>query len=220
MTPLLYGLGGLCVRRRWVVVGVWVAVVAALAIWARTAGPDTNDNLTLPGSDSQQATDLLTARFPQQANGTNPIVLTAPAGKKVTDDAYKQPIDDAVTAFKADPDVRDATSPLSQEGASLLSKDQRIGVIALNLRAAPSDLTTDDAQRIVDEADPLQAAGLSVAAGGYVGTKVSKPETHSSEVVGLSMAVLVLLLTFGTFLAMGLPLVTAGPGPVHRPSVI
>ncbi|WCB93661.1 Membrane protein YdfJ [Baekduia alba] len=220
MTPLLYGLGGFCVRRRWIVVGVWVVIVATLAIWARAAGPNTTDNLTLPGSDSQQATDLLTARFPQQANGTNPVVLTAPAGKKVTDDAYQQPIADAVAAFKTDPDVRDATSPLSQAGASLLSQDQRIGVIALNLRAAPSDLTTDDAQRIVDEAGPLTKAGLAVAAGGYVGQKVSKPETHSSEAVGLSMAVLVLLLTFGTVVAMGLPIVTALLGLVSGLSII
>src|ERR1700761_1404190 len=119
MTPLLYGLGGFCVRRRWIVVGAWVVVVAALAIVARSAGPNTSDNLTLPGSGSQQATDLLTSRFPQQANGTNPVVLTAPAGEKVTDDAYAKPIADAVAAFKADPDVRDATSPLSPAGASL-----------------------------------------------------------------------------------------------------
>jgi RND superfamily putative drug exporter len=220
MTPLLYGLGRFCVRRRFVVLGVWVVIVAALAVVARTAGPDTNDNLKLPGTDSQRATDVLTSRFPQQANGTNPVVLTAPQGKKVTDDAYKTPIGDTVTALKADPDVRDATSPLSSAGASLLSKDQRIGVIALNVSAAPSDLTTDDAQRIVDEADALQKAGLRVAVGGYVGQKVSKPETHSSEVVGLSIAVIVLLLTFGTVVAMGLPIATALLGLVGGLSII
>jgi RND superfamily putative drug exporter len=101
-----------------------------------------------------------------------------------------------------------------------VSKDQEIGVIALNLRAAPSDLTTDDAQRIVDEAAPLQASGLAVAVGGYVGQKVSKPETHSSEVLGLSMAVLVLLLTFGTVVAMGLPIATALLGLVGGLSII
>ena len=52
MTPLLYGLGGLCVRRRWVV----LAIFAALAVAARSVGSDLNDNLTLPGTDSQAAT--------------------------------------------------------------------------------------------------------------------------------------------------------------------
>ena len=72
-------LGRLCVRRRWLVLAAWLAVFVVLAVWARSAGPDVNDNLTLPGSDSQAATDLLEERFPSQANGTNPVVLRAGA---------------------------------------------------------------------------------------------------------------------------------------------
>jgi putative drug exporter of the RND superfamily len=218
VTPLLYGLGQVSVRHRRVVVAVWVVLFVLLAVAARSVGPDLNDNLTLPGSDSQKATDLLQERFPSQANGTNPVVLRAPSGAKITDAKYKQPIDATIATFKKDPDVRDATSPLTT--ADIRSKDGRTGYIALSLSASPSDLTTDDAQRIVDEADPARAAGLDVSFGGYVGTKVSKPETHSSEIVGLSMAVLVLLLTFGTVVAMGLPIVTAIVGLVCGLSVI
>ncbi|WP_051324913.1 MMPL family transporter [Candidatus Solirubrobacter pratensis] len=218
MTPLLYGLGGLCARRRWIVLALWLAVFAALGVAARSFGPDLNDNLTLPGSDSQKATDLLTERFPSQANGTNPVVLQAPKGTTLKDSRYAQPIGDTTAAFKADPDVRDATSPLSSEGQ--LSKDQRTGYIALSMRASPSELTTDDAERIVDEADPARRAGLAVSFGGYVGQKVSKPKTHSSEVVGLSMAIIVLLLTFGTVVAMGLPIFTAVIGLVSGLSII
>ena len=218
MTPLLYGLGGVCVRRRWIVLATWLVIFAALAVAARSVGPELNDNLTLPGTDSQQAADLLSDRFPSQANGTNPVVLTAPSGAKLTDAKYKKPIDDTVAAFKKDPDVRSATSPLASK--DILAKNARTGYIALNLRASPSDLTTDDAQRIVDEADPARDAGLSVGFGGYLGQKVSKPETHSSEAVGLTMAVIVLLLTFGTVVAMGLPIVTAIVGLVSGLSVI
>jgi RND superfamily putative drug exporter len=220
MTRLLYGLGGLCVRRRWAVLGVWLVVFAALAIGARSVGPDVNDNLTLPGSDSQKATDLLSERFPSQANGTNPVVLEAPKGAKLTDSKFKQPIDDTIAAFKKDPDVRDATSPLSTDGKDALAKDERIGYIALNLSASPSQLTTDDAERIVSEANPARDAGLDVSFAGYVGQKVSKPETHSSEVIGLGMAVIVLLLTFGTVVAMGLPIVSAIVGLVSGLSII
>ena len=78
MTPLLYRLGSVSVRHRRVVLAVWLAVFVLLAVAARSAGPDLNDNLTLPGSDSQRATDLLEARFPSQANGTNPVLLRAP----------------------------------------------------------------------------------------------------------------------------------------------
>ena len=220
MTSVLYRLGHTCVRRRWIVLALWLTVFAGLAVAARTVGPNVNDNLTLPGTDSQKASDLLAARFPEQANGTNPVVMTAPAGAKLTDSTYETPIDSAVSALRKDPDVREATSPLAQAGAAYLSKDKRIGYIALNLRASPSDLTTDDAERIVAEADPVRDAGLTVGVGGYLGQKVSKPETHSSEAVGLTMAVLVLLFTFGTVVAMGLPIATAIVGLVIGLSLI
>ena len=220
MTPLLYRLGGFCVRRRWVVVAVWLVIFLGLAGAARTVGSDLNDNLTLPGTGSQAASDLLAERFPSQANGTNPVVLKAPQGAKLTDSKYKKPIDDTVAAFKKDPAVHSARSPIAGGSGDLLSKDKRTGYIALSLSASPSDLTTDDAQRIVDEADPARDAGLTVSFGGYVGQKVSKPETHSSEAVGLTMAVIVLLFTFGTFVAMGLPIITAIVGLVSGLSIV
>jgi putative drug exporter of the RND superfamily len=132
VTRALFHLGRLSVRRRWIVVAIWLVVFGALAVWARSVGPDVNDNLTLPGSDSQKATDLLTKRFPSQANGTNPVVLEAPSETTLTDSKYKQPIDDTIAAFKKDPDVRDATSPLSSQGKDILAKDKKTGYIALN----------------------------------------------------------------------------------------
>jgi putative drug exporter of the RND superfamily len=220
MTGGLYRLGGFCARRRWIVLAVWLVAFVGLAVAARSAGSDLSDNLTLPGSDSQKATDTLSARFPSQANGTNPVVLTAPSGQKITASKYKQPIDDTVSALKKDPDVRSATSPLSSKNAALLSKNKSIGYISLNLKASPSQLTTDDAERIVALADPARKAGLGVGFGGYLGQKVSKPETHNSEVIGLSMAMVVLLFTFGTVVAMGLPIITAILGLVCGLSII
>jgi len=75
----------MCVRRRWLVLGIWFVLLVALAVAARAVGPDLNDNLTLPGSDSQKATDLLSERLPAQANGITPVLLRAPKGEKVTD---------------------------------------------------------------------------------------------------------------------------------------
>ncbi len=220
MTGVLFHLARFCGRHRLLVLGVWLAIFVALAAVARTAGTNVNDNVSLPGTGSQAATDLLSERFPSQANGTNPVVLTAPKGETITASKYKKPIDDTVKAFKADPDVRSATSPLSKEGSSLLGKDKRTGYIALNLKPSPSDLTLDDAERIVALADPARDAGLTVGVGGYLGSKVSKPETHISEVVGLSMAVIVLLITFGTAVAMSIPIITAIIGLVCGLSII
>src|SRR3954452_1772042 len=220
MTGALFHLGQWCVRRRWIVVGIWLAIFVVLAAWARSAGPDVNDNLTLPGSDSQKATALLEQRFPSQANGTNPAVLRVPAGDSLTASKYAQPIGDTVAALTADPAVRSATSPLSSDGAAQLAKDSSIGYIAVNLKLSPSELTRDDAERIVALADPARHAVIDVGFGGYLGQKVSKPETHSSEVIGLGMAVIVLLLTFGTVVAMGLPIFTAIVGLVSGLSII
>src|SRR5215208_1395327 len=156
MTGGLYRLGGMCVRRRWIVVGVWLLIFVALASWARSAGQEVNDNLTLPGSDSQAATALLEQKFPSQANGTNPVVLRAPKGKSITASAYKKPIDDTVDALRKDPDVHKAVSPLGSDGGALVNKDKSIGYIALSRVPSPSDLSTDDAERIVALADPAR----------------------------------------------------------------
>jgi RND superfamily putative drug exporter len=220
MAAPLYRLGHFCVRRRRLVLAIWVVVFIALGAWARSAGPDVNDNLTLPGSDSERASNVLGSRFPSQANGTNPVVLQAPSGHKLTDQQYAKPIDDTVHALRDDPAVRSAVSPLTSKGAAFLGKDKRIGYIALNLRPSPNQLSTDTAHRIVARADPARAAGLNVGFGGYLGQKVSKPDTHSSEAVGLTAAVIVLLFTFGTVVAMGLPIVTAIFGLVAGLSLI
>jgi putative drug exporter of the RND superfamily len=210
MTAGLYRLGKLSVRRRWIVLAIWAVILVVLVGWARSAGEDVNDNLTLPGTNSQAATELLEQRFPSEANGTIPVVLRAPKGTAITASKYKQPIDDLVKALRADPDVSKAVSPLSDNGSSLKSsKEKSIGYISLTLKPSSSELTVDDAKRIADLADPAKAAGLEVSFGGYLGQKISKPATEISEVVGLSMAVIVLLFTFGTFVAMGLPIITA-----------
>jgi RND superfamily putative drug exporter len=220
MAGPLYWLGTKCVRRRYVVLAVWVAIVAILVAFAKHAGSQTTDNLTLPGSGSQKATDVLTKRFPAQANGTNPVVMAAPAGKKLSDKKYSDAIAATVESLKKDHDVSSAVSPLSKAGESSLSKDGRIGYIPLVLNDSPSQLTVDDAHRIVDREEPARAAGLKVATGGYLGQKISKPSTHGSETVGLTAAVIVLLVTFGTVVAMGLPIVTALLGLASGLSII
>ena len=121
MTGALFHLGRFCVRRRWVVIAAWLLVFTVLAISARALGPNVSDNLTLPGTDSHAATDLLEQRFPSQANGTNPVMLRAPQGEKINAAKYKQPIDDTVSALKADPAIRShvvATIDLARARAS------------------------------------------------------------------------------------------------------
>lgn len=220
MTAALYYVGRFCTRRKWIVLIVWLLVFAGFAAAARSAGSNVNDNVTLPGTDSQAATDLLAKRFPTQANGIVPVVLKAPHGEAITAPKYHDAIDRTVASLRGDPDVRSATSPLSTKNSKLLSSDKNIGYIALNVKPGPSDLSVSDAERIVALAQPAEHAHLDVGFGSYVGQKVSKPETHDSEAIGLAMAVIVLLFTFGTVVAMGLPILTAIGGLVVGLSVI
>ena len=77
MTPVLYSVARNCVRHRFVVLAVWLVAAAALVAVSHRLGDNTNDNLSLPGTNSQKATDALQSSFPAQANGVSPIVLHA-----------------------------------------------------------------------------------------------------------------------------------------------
>src|SRR4051795_8744625 len=116
MAAPLYWLGKKCVHRRYYVLAAWVVIAAVLVGLAKHVGSQTSDNLTLPGSGSQQATDVLEKRFPAQANGTNPVVMEAPAGAKLTDKKYSDAVAATVTSLKKDHDVSSAVSPLSNAG--------------------------------------------------------------------------------------------------------
>ena len=219
MTGPLYHLAGACVRaRRWVI-AAWALLAVALAVAAAAAGSQTSDDLTLPGTGSTRSLDLLSGRLPNEANGTNPIVLVSTSGK-LTDEANSRAVKAAVSSVETAPHVVRAVSPLGQAGASALSKDGKTAFISVTLDLGPGDLDVDEANAVIDAADPAKRAGIEVSAGGYLGQEVSKPETHSSEVIGLVAAVIILLFAFGTVTAMLLPIVTAVLGLVVTLSVI
>ena len=209
MTGVLYRLARFCVRRRFVVLGVWLVVTIALVAVSHSLGDNTNDNLSLPGTDSQHATDVLKRSFPPQANGTSPIVLHAKSGK-LTDQNNANAVNQAVANLSKNKDVAAVVNPLTPQGASALSKDQATGYISVTLAVSPGSLSESDAQTIIDAAaKPAQAAGLQVETGGQLGQKVSKPSTESSELVGIIAAMVILTITFGTVTSMLLPIVTA-----------
>ena len=207
MAPVLYRIGKFCNGNAKKVLAFWIVVALVIVFFSRAAGQDTNDNLTLPGTNSQKATDLLADRFPQQANGQVPISMEAPAGKTVK--SYSKVIGQVTSSYAHDPQVAIAVSPFDKNAAGQISRNERVAFIALYLSASPSQLSLDDADRLVDLEQPLKSAGLKAAAGGYVGQKVSKPSTGLSVIVGLIAAVIILLLTFGSAVAMGIPIATA-----------
>ncbi|MBV9047240.1 MAG: MMPL family transporter, partial [Solirubrobacterales bacterium] len=81
MTGFLYAIGRFCVRRRFVVLAVWLVVAVVLVAVSHRMGDNTNDNLTLPGTNSDHAKNVLATPFPDQSNGSSPIVIHAYSGK-------------------------------------------------------------------------------------------------------------------------------------------
>jgi RND superfamily putative drug exporter len=208
VSALLYPVGRACVRFRWVVPVAWVALFIATNLLVSHFGSVTSNELTLPGSGSTDATDLLESDLPGYANGTNPVVMQAPHGK-LTSSANSKVVEDTVKSLKKSPYVTKAISPVSSQGSSLLSKDEKIGYISLTLGPNSGDLTEGQANNVIDHESPAVDAGFKVANGGYLGSAVSTPDVEISEVVGVLAAVIILLFTFGTVTAMLLPIITA-----------
>src|SRR4051794_1925932 len=159
MTAVLYGVARFCARRRFVVLGVWLLLAVALVGVSQRLGDRTNDNLTLPGTDSQRATDTLAKSFANQANGSSPIVLHVRSGK-LSDSKYSSAVNEAAADVAKAPDVASVVNPLTSQGASALSKDQATGYLSVTTSISPGALSIDDAQTIIDAAaKPAQAAG-------------------------------------------------------------
>jgi len=190
------------------VVGAWLVVAVVLVVASHRLGTDTNDNLSLPGTNSQQATVTLARSFPAQSNGTSPIVLHAASGK-LTDAKYTDAVDAAAAGVAKAPHVASVVNPLTPQGASALSKNQTTGYLSVALSVSPGSLSVGGVQRIIDGANPAKAAGLEVETGGQLGQKVSKPSTESSELIGILAAMVILTLTFGTVVAMLMPILNA-----------
>jgi uncharacterized membrane protein YdfJ with MMPL/SSD domain len=219
LAHLLYRLGAFAAHRRWVVLGAWLVLLIVVGFLIRTLGGNTSNNLELPGTDSQAASDLLAERFPPQQNGSNPIVFHTGVGK-VTDQPRMQAIKDSRAAILALPHVDSAPSPFGKRSGSQISEDMQTAFIPVLLTISNEELTEEIAQRFLDAAEPARRAGMEVAAGGQIGSELSEPSTESSERIGIAAAMVILAFTFGTFVAMGLPIISAAIGLVIGLSLI
>ncbi|MBW8059698.1 MAG: MMPL family transporter [Solirubrobacterales bacterium] len=219
MTAPLYAIGRFCSRHRYPTIAVWLALAAALVVLGQSSNAKTNDNLTLPGTGSTAATELLEDNLPERAYGSNPLVIQSTNGK-LTEPRYSAAISKTVKRLRAMPDVNSAVNPLTPAGAAFLSQNRKVAYVPVYLSAGPGSLTEDEAQAVLDAGDPAEAAGLETSVGSYVGQQLSKPSTEISEAIGLTAAVIILLFAFGTATAMMLPIVSAVTGLACALSII
>ena len=206
MASFLYRLGRFAFRRRWAVLGLWLAVlIAALAGAATLSGP-TSDAFRIPGTPSQQAIDLLQERFPQASAGgaTARVVFAAPDGQQLADAANKAAVKAAVAELKQAPQVASVSDPFTTHA---VSQDGSVGFTQAAYQVPSAELTDQARAALNAVVDHARAQGLTVEVGGDV--LQIQPEQGAGEVLGVAIAALVLVITFGSLVAAGLPLLTA-----------
>jgi RND superfamily putative drug exporter len=205
MASFLYRLGHVAVRRRRVVLTFWLALLVVVSALAMSLGGETSDKLELPGTESQQAFDLLDQRFPEQGGSSTRVVVAAPEGTNLTDPAAAGAVDAMFAEMAAVEGVSSAAPP-SESGAVSPNGSVAFGEVRYSEPAGDNEAATLDG--VEAAAQDARDAGLTVEFGGDV---IPGQAEHgsSSEVIGLIVAVVVLLVSFGSVLAMGLPLITA-----------
>jgi len=203
MALALHRLGRWCVTHRWRVVLLWLAALVVLGGLANRVGGEYSDDFTVPGVESQAAVDLLRDRFPDAAGGSAQVVFHAPDGG-VADPADARAVQAVVDELRALPDVGSVSDPLLQpspDGTTLLAQVQ--------YEVELTELGLDDLDAILVAGAPLAEQGIQVEVGGELPQYVEQPETQAAEMIGLVAAVFILLIAFGSVLAMGLPLAIA-----------
>jgi RND superfamily putative drug exporter len=191
---------------RRVVVGLWVVVLAGSIAAAGGLGNRFVNNLTLPNTDAQRAADLLSSRFPTQAGDVDQIVFRARTGK-VTDASVRPDVLRAVAAVARLPHVTSVVGPYASSRA--VSQDGTIGFATVTFDKRSDALASADVERVIASAELARSSRLEVELGGAAIQETQRPTLGAATAIGIGAAMVILLISFGSFLAMGLPILTA-----------
>ncbi|WP_309093714.1 MMPL family transporter [Streptomyces sp.] len=206
MATFLYKIGRFSFRRRHFVALIWVALLTLAGVGAAGAPTAGNSSFSIPGTEAQKAFDLLEQRFPgTSADGaTARVVFKAPSGEKMTDPGNKATVRETVKELADGSEVARVTDPYQ---AKAVSKDGTIAYAQVSYKVSGMELDDASKDALEDSAQDARKAGLTVEIGGDALQAV--PHTGSSEIIGIAVAAVVLVITFGSLVAAGLPLLTA-----------
>ncbi|HYJ20695.1 MAG TPA: MMPL family transporter [Solirubrobacterales bacterium] len=194
-------------HRKTVIIG-WIVALIATVMIAGAAGSSFSEEFKLPSSDSQEAFDLLDEKFPAQSGETAQIVYKANSG--VETPAVKDKMEDVFAKVAKVPHVSEVASPYEGGGAGAVSEDGRIAYATVQFDVTTEKLKDGETEEVVTTAQDAAGDGLQVALGGQpIEEYRAEEEADISGAVGLLAAIVVLLLTFGSVVAMGLPVLTA-----------
>ncbi|MBT2542620.1 MMPL family transporter [Streptomyces sp. ISL-44] len=209
MATFLYRLGRGAFRRRGLVALIWVALLFAAGFGAASASAPTSGSFSIPGTEAQKAFDVLDKKFPGMAadGATARIVIKAPAGAKVSDPEPKAQVEKIVEDLKSGPGKDQISSVADPYQSQAVSQDGSTAYISTKYKVSGMELTDATRDALKESGKDAQAKGLTVEIGGDA--LMAAPETGSGEIIGIAIAAIVLVITFGSLIAAGLPLLTA-----------
>ncbi|MFC8599291.1 MMPL family transporter [Isoptericola sp. NPDC057191] len=211
MSSVLYSLGRWAARARRLVVIGWVLVLAVVGGAAGLLYQGFDNSVTIPGTESQDALDSLAATFPQVSGSSAQIIVVAPDGSTIDDTAMRGPITDAVDAVGEIDQVAAVTSPYDDQMAASVNDDRSATLLTIQLDGDQSVITEETKDELHAASDDLAAAlpdGAQASLGGEL-FSVEFPALSIIEAIGVVVALVVLIITLGSFVAAGLPLVNA-----------
>jgi putative drug exporter of the RND superfamily len=203
----LYRWGAYAVRNRWKVLGGWIAFLIVFGGIAFSLQGEFNDHFSIPGADSQKAFDLLEERFPSQSGETATIVFQSDSGI-ASQEAQIKALLDSVAAMPHVGAVND--SPLTNPAN--INADGTVGYATVQFDEITADLPSKDIDTYISTVDGAATDTLRIEQGGPVVEQHEAEEPGGETFVALFAAAIVLLIAFGSVIAMGLPLITALAG--------
>ncbi|TMR04325.1 MMPL family transporter [Actinomadura soli] len=211
MATFLYRLGRGAFRWRYLVALLWLAALAVAFLGSQNAGKAPSDSFTMPGIESQKAFDHINEKFPgAAADGADArVVFIAPDGQKITAPENRAPIDALVAQAAKGPQVAGVESPF-EEGA--VSKDGSTAFATVTYKVTTDDLTEASKDLLRDAVKQAKGTGMTVEVGGSA--LETDPAQGVGEILGIAVAAVVLLITFGSLAAAGMSLVTAAIGVI------
>ncbi|RSM44306.1 hypothetical protein DMB66_52445 [Actinoplanes sp. ATCC 53533] len=204
MATLLYRLGRASFRRRKLVIALWLVLLAALGGSALAFMGPTSSNFTMPGTESQRAIDALRTEFPEASGTTGTIVVAAPAGQTLAGPALKPAVESLVKEASTLPGVVGAVDPYAVQA---LSRDGRYALVQVQFAESADEVTEEQRTAYQESGAAAEAAGLRVEHGGEVMN--SEPEVGGTEGIGVVIALVVLVVTFGSLVAAGMTMLNA-----------
>ena len=204
MARFLDRLGRTAARRHWWFIGVWLFAAVGAVFLAVSLDGQTNDDFTIPGTQSQQALDLLEADFPQMAGATATVVFNAPQG--LDDPTAQTAIQSSIGALGQLPHVDSVGSLIPAPKGSEAGKT---GIVTVQYNTAAQNVGLDAYTELQQATAPAKDAGITLAYGGAVVDYSNRPPEGNADLIGLLAAVIILLFAFGSVVAMGLPILTA-----------